>query len=182
MNTLAMAIGSTAMTIKSNRRRGAMSPIRSEFSDDWPVEPPPARAARRKPASQGFIGYLITFGAGIAAAFAWQSYGNAARQIIADAHPHLAWLAPPAGIAQTAPAVIVPPTDFLAPQEMKTISFDLAKMSKKVDQLAAAQEQTTREITKLQAVEQYVLYRNIEPPPRPAPAPNPAPKPSPAER
>jgi hypothetical protein len=173
------------MTIKTNRRSGAMSPIRSEFSDDWPVEPAPARPARRKPASQGFTGYLITFGAGIATALLWQSYGNAARQIIAEAYPQLAWVAPPAAVAQTAPTVIVPPTDVVDPQEMKTISFDLAKMSKKVDQLAAAQEQTTREITKLQAVEQYVLYKNIEPPPRPAPAtptPNPAPKPLPAER
>jgi hypothetical protein len=158
--------------------------MRSEFSDDWPVEPPPARLTRRKPASQGFTGYLITFGAGIATALAWQSYGNAARQMIADAYPRLAWVAPPAAVAQTAATAIVPPTDFIDPQEMKTISFDLAKMSKKVDQLAAAQEQTTREITKLQAVEQYVLYKNIEPPPRPAPAaaPNPAPKPLPAER
>jgi hypothetical protein len=40
-----------------------------------------------------------------------------------------------------------------------------------VDQLTAGQEQMTREITKLQAVEQYVLYKNAEPPPRSAPAP-----------
>jgi hypothetical protein len=117
---------------------------------------------------------------------AWQSHGDAARRIIADAYPQLAWVAPPTAIAQTAPTAIVPPTDFLDPREMKTISFDLAKISQKVDQLAAAQEQTTREITKLQAVEQYVLYKNIEPPPRPAPAasptPSPAPKPLPVER
>jgi len=160
-----------------------MSPIRSEFSDDWPDEPP--RLARRKPASQGFTRYLITFGAGLATALAWQSYGDAARQTIADAYPQLAWLAPPAAVAQFAPAAIVQPTDFLDPQEVKTISFDLARMSKKVDQLAAAQEQTTREIAKLQAVEQYVFYKNIELPPAPAPAatpiPNPAPK-LPAER
>jgi hypothetical protein len=38
----------------------------------------------------------------------------------------------------------------------------------------------TREITKLQAVEQYVLYKNSEPSPRPAlaPARNPVPRPS----
>jgi hypothetical protein len=44
----------------------------------------------------------------------------------------------------------------------------------------AGQEQMTHEITKLQAVEQYVLYKNSEPPPRPAPAParNPVPRPS----
>jgi hypothetical protein len=161
-----------------------MSPRRSEFSDDWPIEPPPARPARRKAASRGFIRSLITFAAGIATAVAWQSYGDAARRIIADAYPQLVWIAPPVAMAQTAPTAIGQATDFLDPQEMKTISFDLAKMSQKVDQLAAAQEQTTRETTKLQAVEQYVLYKNIEPPPRTAPAapPPPAPKPLPTER
>ena len=46
------------------------------------------------------------------------------------------------------------------------------------DQLAADQEQMTREITKLQAVE--VLYKNSEPSPRPALAPprNAVPRPS----
>jgi hypothetical protein len=36
-----------------------------------------------------------------------------------------------------------------------------------------------REINKLQAIEQYMLYKNSEPPPRPAAAPAPAPKPAP---
>jgi hypothetical protein len=37
----------------------------------------------------------------------------------------------------------------------------------------------TREINKLQAIEQYMLYKNSEPPTRPAAAPAPAPKPVP---
>src|SRR5712671_6381008 len=45
------------------------------------------------------------------------------------------------------------------------------QIARSVDQLTAGQEQMTREITKLQAVEQYVLYTNSEPPPRPTPAP-----------
>src|SRR6266849_3756361 len=51
-----------------------------------------------------------------------------------------------------------------------------------IDQLAAGQEQMTCEITKLQAVEQYVLYKNSEPALRPAPAPMSKPflRPSPA--
>jgi hypothetical protein len=163
-----------------------MSPRRSEFPDDWPVEPPPGRPARRKPAWRVFARYLITFAAGIASASAWQSCGDAARRIIADAYPQLAWVASPIAIARTVSRAIVPPTDFLDPQEMKAISFDLAKMSQKVDQLAAAQAQTTREIAKLQAVEQFVLYRSIEPPALPAPVasptPNPVPRPLPAER
>ena len=54
------------------------------------------------------------------------------------------------------------------------------QIARSVAQLMAGQEQMTHEITKLQAVEQYVLYKNSEPPPRPAPAParNPVPRPS----
>ena len=44
------------------------------------------------------------------------------------------------------------------------------QIARSVDQLTAGQEQMTREITKLQAVEQYILYKSSEPPPRPAPA------------
>jgi len=56
------------------------------------------------------------------------------------------------------------------------------QIARSVAQLTAGQEQMTREITKLQAVEQYVLYKNAEPPPRPTPAPmcNPVLRPSPA--
>jgi hypothetical protein len=55
-------------------------------------------------------------------------------------------------------------------------------MTRSVDQLAAGQEQMTRQITKLQAVEQYVLYKNSEPAWRPAAAPmfKPVLRPSPA--
>ena len=37
-------------------------------------------------------------------------------------------------------------------------------MARTVDQLTAGQEQLTREITKVQAIEQYILYKNSEPP------------------
>jgi hypothetical protein len=43
------------------------------------------------------------------------------------------------------------------------------QIARSVAQLTSGQEQMTREITKLQAVEQYVLYKSSEPPPRPAP-------------
>jgi hypothetical protein len=51
-----------------------------------------------------------------------------------------------------------------------SIGANQEQIARSVDQLTAGQEQMTREITKLQAVEQYVLYKNAEPPPRPAPA------------
>ena len=38
--------------------------------------------------------------------------------------------------------------------------------TRSIDELTASLEQMTHEIAKLQAVEQYVLYKNSEPPPR----------------
>jgi hypothetical protein len=133
-------------------------------------------------------GLLIAFGIGVATTFAWQSYGDAARQIIANSYPQLAWLAPrPAPSAHGAPGTIglaaqaAPSPD---QQRLNAMSLDLDAMrqnvdriaitqeqiTRSVDRLTAGQEQMTREITKLQAVEQQILHKNSEPPPRPAPA------------
>jgi hypothetical protein len=142
--------------------------------------------------------FLITFCIGAAATVAWQSYGNAARELIASKYPQLGWLAPQAApVVQSAPEMIVTATP-AAPspdqQQINAMSLSLdalrqsvdridasqEQVTRSVDQLAAGQEQMSREITKLQAVEQYVLYKNSEPPPRPAPAPsrNSVPRPS----
>jgi hypothetical protein len=116
-----------------------------------------------------FARYLTTLLLGVAATLVWQSYGDAARHMIASA------------------------TSSLDQQRFNTISLDLNAMRqsidglatsiannqeqimRSVDQLAASQEQMTREIAKVQAVEQYVLYKNSDPLPRPVPAPTPKP-------
>ena len=51
-------------------------------------------------------------------------------------------------------------------------------IARTVDQPAAGKEQMTREITKLQAIGQYILYKNSEPPPQLAtpPARKPVPR------
>jgi hypothetical protein len=140
-------------------------------------------------------GLLITFGIGVATTFAWQSYGDAARQIIANSYPQLAWLAPRPS-AHSAPgtiglaAQVAPSPD---QQRLNAMSLDLdavrqnvdriaitqeqitrsvdrltagqQRMTRTVDQLTAGQERMTREISKLQAVAQQ-----SKPPPRPASA------------
>ena len=64
----------------------SMSYTRSEFPADLLAgEPSVERPARRKRGS--FIRVLITFCAGVAATLAWQSYGDAAREIIANSYP-----------------------------------------------------------------------------------------------
>ena len=126
---------------------------------------------------------LITLCVGAAAIMAWQSYGDAARQIIASSYPQAGWLAP-----RTAPiAYSAPGTTGLAAQaalsldqpRLNAISLDLDAMRQTVDRIAVTQEQITRnvekltagqermtrEISRLQAIEQH---KNSEPPPRSA--------------
>jgi hypothetical protein len=152
----------------------------------------------RKRVSRAVRGFLIAFCIGVAATLAWQSYGDEAREIVANSYPQLGWLAPQA--EPIAPETIALAASGVDSQQLSA-SLDLDALRQSIDkiaasiasiqeqvsrsadriateqiahsvaQLAAGQEQMTREITKLQAVEQYVLYKNAEPPPRPAPAP-----------
>jgi hypothetical protein len=128
---------------------------------------------------------LITFCIGVAATLAWQSYGDAAREMIANSSPQLSWLAPQVAVAQTAPDTIAPTESSPNPQELKAMSADLAAVRQKVDQLAAqmavGQEQMARDFAaKLEAAEQDILA--TMPSPQPAVAPVHKPAPSPLQR
>src|SRR5215475_9271350 len=150
----------------------ALSSTESEFPENrWPAKPPiqarirPTDRRRERPsldkrASRGFVRFLIIFCIGVAATLVWQSYADAAREMIANSSPQLRWLAPQ---SQTAP-------DMVAPTAPATPSPD-------VEQLAAAQQQMTDEIAKLQATEQEILDK-ISTLPRPTAAPAPARKPA----
>ncbi|MCA6117182.1 hypothetical protein J6524_20220 [Bradyrhizobium sp. WSM 1738] len=130
---------------------------------------PPARG---RPALRGFIGLLLTAGI-CAAAFAWHSYGETARPMIARWAPQLAAAsspletpkpaadpAPPAvqlaaADAATsplpAPAQSVPQDAAASPippeitQSLQTMARDLADMRQEIEQLKAGQEALTRE-------------------------------------
>jgi hypothetical protein len=138
------------------RRRGA--------SVEWQLPPrEPVRVGRVLTRS------LMTFCIGVVATLAWQSYGDAAREMIARFSPQLAWLAPTsAPVAQADPAALSPDQE-----ELKAISFGLAGVRQRVDQiaaqLAAGQEQMTGDITnKLNAAEQDILDKISAPPPQSA--------------
>jgi hypothetical protein len=188
------------------------SPAQSEFSEgsltiklsgdaptDYPDDLANDRLPRRsfaKRAPLALARFLITFGIGVGATLAWQSYGDAAREMIANASPQLARLALPAAPVAQHPAETIASAGTPAPpspgqQQFGAVSLDLDavrqsveqiaanqdQMTRAIAQLAAGQEQMTREIAKLQSLEQYLLYKNSEPPPRPAPAPRPAARP-----
>jgi hypothetical protein len=171
-----------------------LSPTLSEFSAATPatgpsvapidrvLEPkndrfPSKRPSLRWRAPRALARFLITFGIGVAATLAWQSYGDAARQMIATSSPQLGWLAPQtAPVAQIAPDMISPGAP-AAQQQLNALSIDVVGLRQSVDQLAAGQEQLTRSITKLQAAELDILDKISAPPPRPAGAPARAPVP-----
>ncbi len=195
------------------------SPAQSEFSEgsltikpsgDVPTIHPAdlkddqflsGRRSFAKRAPLALARFLITFCIGVGATLAWQSYGDTAREMIANASPQLAWLAPPAAPVAQDPADPIAPAEPAAPapsadqQQLGAVSLDLDAVRQSVDriatsqeqisrtigQLVAGQEQMTREIAKLQAIEQYILYKNSEPPPRPAPAPPPRPATRPSQ-
>ena len=63
------------------------SPTQSEFS----VEKPNTGNTSRAPISRGFARYTLVIGIGVAVTLAWQSYGQATKQIIASKAPELGW-------------------------------------------------------------------------------------------
>ena len=64
------------------------SPTQSEFSAGKPITDNPSRA---RPPSRGFARYTLAICIGVAATLAWQSYGQATKQIIATRAPDLGW-------------------------------------------------------------------------------------------
>jgi hypothetical protein len=104
----------------------------------------------RKRASRG-LSSLIAFCAGVAATFAWWSYGNATRQVIANSYPQLGWLAPKEATVHTAPDTIAP-TDAPNHQQLDAmLGDDLHAMRLSLDRIVAGQELITRSIDEIAA-------------------------------
>jgi uncharacterized phage infection (PIP) family protein YhgE len=107
-----------------------------------------------------FTGFLITFCIGVAATLGWQSYGDAAREMIANSYPQLGWLAPKqAANAENAPEMIAlaaPDASSPDQQQFKALSHDLDTVRQSVDRIAASQEQITRSFDKIAASQEQI--------------------------
>ena len=117
---------------------------------------PNRRLSLGKQAPLAFTPHLITFFIGVAAAVGWQTYGDAARHLIA--------LAASSSDQQLNP--MSPDLDLLrrSIDALATgITTTQEQITRTVDQLVAGQEQMTHEITKLQEIAQYALPKNSEP-------------------
>ena len=99
----------------------------------------------RKRASYVPSRFLSGLCIGVAATLAWQLYGGAARQMIANSYAQLGWLTPQrALIAQEAPDTIAALVSH--PDQVDAILHDLHAMLISLDRVAAVQELITRSI------------------------------------
>jgi hypothetical protein len=187
--SLADALGATPTlpdaSAASKKGASTFDTLPSEFSADLSARPSLDRMIKRpslgKRASRSLTRFLIIFCFGVAATLTWQSYGDAAREMIANSYPQLSWLAPKATpLAQTAsdmPAPAPSANPFPQAEALKEMSSAFATVRQSVDQLAASQQQIADGIAKLTAGQQQLLHKISAPPPRPAPAPAPKPVP-----
>jgi hypothetical protein len=97
---------------------------------------------------------------GIGATLAWQSYGDAAREILVARAPSLAWLlyvspTKSSAVATTSPGPV---------QQLEPLASNLDVVRRSVEQLAAKQEQMAQNMAALQAVEEDIRQKMSSPP------------------
>jgi hypothetical protein len=150
------------------------------------------RPSLGKRVKRRLVRFLIVFSVGVGTALAWQSYGDAARAMIATSWPQLAALAPePAPVPQAAaaaPQATVSPElqnlkEDLAQvkqelQQLKEIPAALASLRQSVDQLAGSQQQLAGSQQQIAGTIAQLAAQKPASPPRPAPAPKPLTPPS----
>ncbi len=144
------------------------APLGRDRRKDWP--------SPRKRKSRPVVRFLVTFCIGVAATIAWQTFGDAARQLVASSSPVLGWLAPQVDSDQASPAGPAS-TDT---RQLKAALLDLAAMRQSVEQVAAQNQQMEGDIATMQTAQQAIL-RKLSTPPPPAQRQVTAPARSPAQ-
>ena len=108
--------------------------------------------------------FIIAVLIGIGATLAWQSHGDAAREMVVARAPSLGWLL---SVSTTkSPAVAATAPDPL--QQLVPLASNIDAVRRSVEQLAAKQEQMAQNIATLQAVEEDVRQKISSTPPSPS--------------
>ena len=92
---------------------------------------------------------------GVGATLSWQSYGDAAKEMVIARAPTLAWLL---SISTTKPPVVAT-TSPDPMQQLAPLASNLDVVRRSVEQLAAKQEQMAQNIAALQAVEEDIRQK-----------------------
>ena len=104
---------------------------------------------------------------GVGATLGWQSYGDAAKEMLIARAPVLAWVL---SVPTTKPPVVAA-TSTDPMQQLAPLASNLDAVRRSVDQLAAKQEQMAQNIAALKAVEEDIRQKMSSTPPAPAPIP-----------
>ena len=124
-------------------------PVRPTTFENDPF--PKGQPSLRKRATRALFRFLITFCSGIGATLVLQSYGDVAREMIANSYPRLGWLASrPLLTAQNAPGTIGPAASAAVSfdqQQINAMSPDAIRQS--LDRIAAGQEQIMSSIDQI---------------------------------
>jgi hypothetical protein len=144
-----------------------------------PSSPRPHRAISNRPPVgrrivRAMTRFLIAVFIGVAATLAWQSYGDAARNMLAARAPTLAWLL---SVSATSP---IPAMSAESAQQLGSLASGLDVIRRSVEQLAAKQDQMVQNIALLRAAEEDIREKMLSASPssveQPAPIPQPRPQ------
>ena len=137
------------------------SPRPSGLNDDQLASDRPSIGRRIfRTLTRFFIAVII----GIGATLAWQSHGDAARDMVVARAPLLGWLL---SVSTTkSPAVAATAPDPLP--QLVPLASNIDAVRRSVEQLAAKQEQMAQNIATLQAVEEDIRQKVSSPPPSPS--------------
>jgi hypothetical protein len=102
---------------------------------------------------------------GVGVTLGWQSYGDAANEMVIARAPTLAWLL---STSTTNPPVVatISPSSV---RQLEALAFNLDVVRRNVEQLAAKQEQIVQNFAALQAIQEDIREKVSSTPPSPAP-------------
>jgi hypothetical protein len=137
------------------------SPLSSGLKDDHVASDRPSIGRR---IFRTLTRFIIAVLIGIGATLAWQSHGDAAREMVVARAPSLGWLL---SVSTTkSPAVAATAPDPV--QQLEPLASNLDVVRRSVEQLAAKQEQMAQNIATLQALEEDIRQKVSSPPPSPS--------------
>jgi hypothetical protein len=137
---------------------------------------------KERRSSRGFARYLTAICIGVAATLAWQAYGDAAKRVIATRAPELGWspeakreiaswtvgwMKPQASPEKIAPEPVAsskaPPAPSGDAAQVQQIAQNLTALRETVEQIAASQDQTSREMARVESVLAELILKFPEP-------------------
>ena len=136
------------LPVEPSHERFPLRPTNLEYDPS-----PKGQPSLRKRASRALSRFLMTFCAGVAATLAWQSYGDATRQMIANSYPLLGWLAPRAEPVAQSPlnttALAALGTPSFDQQQLNAMSLNIDAIRQSIDGIAAGHEQIMRSVDQI---------------------------------